>query len=88
MDPKAFGVEKIEEAPDNFFALPTDWIVTDQDGAKYMCNPDISPKGLGGIDCKFKVHSVGSMKGIPGCSEREYGDICKLDESIKLERRN
>lgn len=62
MDAKNFGAAKIENANGGLLSLPTDWKVTAKDGKEYICKPDLTPEGIGGLTCGDVFYPSSAVK--------------------------
>lgn len=80
ISPNNFGVVKIEPAPKGIIELPVNWIATRKDGSKMLCQPDITPDGIGSMNC---TKSIEIKKLNNTCVKKDYGYVCDM-KPVKL----
>lgn len=62
MDANNFGLAKLENADRGPLPLATTWKATTPAGKVYICNPDITPEGIGGLVCDDLFYPASSVK--------------------------
>lgn len=62
MAPQNFGLAKLENVNNDLIPLPTTWKATTPDGKAYVCHPDITAEGFGGLVCDSLFYPSSSVK--------------------------